>query len=40
MTQKRNKVLNKWHILEILLRLTKFTAEGAWVGGGKVNISI
>ena len=32
--KKRNKVKKKWHILESLLRLTKFTATGAWVGGG------
>ena len=30
----------KRHILENLLRWMKFTAKGAWVGGGKVNISI
>ena len=42
-TQKMKQSLKKWHILESLLRLTKFAATGAWVGGGgggKVNISI
>ena len=38
-SKKGTKVLKEWHILENLLRWTKFTANGAWAGGGKVNIS-
>ena len=38
--KRKNKVLKKWHILENLLRWTKFTGKGTWAGGGKVNISV
>ena len=38
-TQKMKQSLKKWHVL-YLLTWTTFTAKGAWVGGGKVNILI
>ena len=36
---KKKQSFKKCHILEFLLRWTKFTAKGAWAGVGKVNIS-
>ena len=37
---KKEAKLKTWHIIENLLRWTKFTAKSAWVRGGNVNISI
>ena len=37
---KKEAKLKRWHILENLLRWTKFTSKSAWVRGGNVNISI
>ena len=39
-SKKETGLFKKWHILENLLRRTKFTAKDAWVVGDKVNISI